>query len=340
MNKLPKEVVESNSDLIRLAKEVTDKYGILPEDISIIQSGSIKTVWKIKTPDGIFCLKRLKQSLDKALFSVNAQIFIKNAGGKVPSIFASTGGPIAQYNGQLFVLYEWLVGKDLDFGNPSDLKSAIQGLAEFHTASKGYSSNDEARVSSKLGKWPIQYSSMKNKLEAWKETAKTNKAQAVHGIYLNHTDRMLEICDKSLSLLEKSAYTTLTAPDSPSIVLCHQDYGRGNALLTRNGVYILDLDGVTFDLPARDLRKLIGKQAENKGHWDIDTINSIVGWYTLVNPMTDDEKKVLYIDMMFPHWFYGLVKNLYLNSKPVKTSEIERISRLEQSKISLLEKML
>jgi spore coat protein I len=41
----------------------------------------------------------------------------------------------------------------------------------------------------------------------------------------------------------------------PRTVLCHQDYGKGNALLTDEGVMVIDLDNVSFDLPARDLRK-------------------------------------------------------------------------------------
>jgi spore coat protein I len=42
--------------------------------------------------------------------------------------------------------------------------------------------------------------------------------------------------------------------------------------------------------------------------------------------------EVLYADLLFPHWFYGLVKNLFQNNKVLKASEIEKISLLESSK--------
>jgi len=61
-------------DLSKLASSVLEEYGIEPENISVVQSANIKTVWRIKTKDRELCLKRLKHPLDKALFSVNARI--------------------------------------------------------------------------------------------------------------------------------------------------------------------------------------------------------------------------------------------------------------------------
>jgi spore coat protein I len=41
---------------------------------------------------------------------------------------------------------------------------------------------------------------------------------------------------------------------------------------------------------------------------------------------------------LFPHWFFGLVKNQYQNAKLLKTAEIERTAELELSKVQLLAK--
>jgi spore coat protein I len=98
--------VEHGSDLKGLALEVLKNYPVMPQQISIIQSGTIKTVWKIYTASGPLCLKRLKQTYDKALFSVNAQLFIKNKGGNVPGIIVDRNNQsIVQHKDQLFVLY-------------------------------------------------------------------------------------------------------------------------------------------------------------------------------------------------------------------------------------------
>jgi spore coat protein I len=283
----------------------------------------------------------LKQSIDKALFSVNAQLYIKKSGGNVPEVILDRNGlPIVPYNEQLFVLYEWIDGNDLNFDNPSDLRHAVQGLARFHIASRGYAPDENCRVSTKLGKWPEQYSSMQKKLSDWKEAAGRENNQQNYSTYFRNADSMVNICKMAFNALEKSNYRILTTEGSNSIVLCHQDYGKGNAVATAKGVYVIDLDGVTFDLPSRDLRKIIGKQAENKGQWQTGTIGEIVSWYAEVNPLNQDERETLYIDLLYPHWFFGLVKNLFQNEKPLKMSEIERIARLEESKIPVIKALL
>jgi spore coat protein I len=327
----------TGESLEKLALEVLKRYGLIPDSMTVIQSGAIKTVWKIKVNNRLLCLKRLRQTIDKARFSVNAQIHIKNSGGLVPGIISDTGRQlVVQYNDQLFVLYEWINGTDLNFGTPSDLKRAVQGLAHFHIASKGYHPEDDSRVSTKLGKWPEQYGSMKNKLAVWRENALGNLSQPHFAAYVRYSDSMINLANQAIEKLDRSKYGQLTGENSPSIVLCHQDYGKGNAIAAGGDIYVLDLDGVTFDLPARDLRKIIGKIAENKGRWDANSIREILGWYAEVNPQNEDERETLYTDLLFPHWFYGLVKNLFQGGKPLKATEIERIVRLEEAKVPII----
>jgi spore coat protein I len=332
---------ETKKDLDDLAIRILQEYSIAPQNITIVQSGSIKTVWKIKTPDKLLCLKRLKQTYDKVLFSVNAQIYIKNSGGNVPGIILNQKGqPIVQYNDQLFVVYEWLEGKDLNFYNNADLEAALRGLATFHRASKGYRQPENARESSKFGRWPEQYASMKNRFEAWRNFALQNESSGSHASYLKCVDSMIEVSDIALEYIDRSQYKNLSAPDSDLKVLCHQDYGKGNAISTPNGVVVLDLDSVTYDFSARDLRKIIGKLAVDKDTFNINRINEILSWYSKENPITEDEKKILYTDLLFPHWFHGLIKDQYIKNKLVNPSEIERVVRFEKAKIPLLKKLL
>jgi len=329
------------NDTQNLALDVLKEYDIVPDSLSLIQGDIIKTVWKLQLKGKQLCLKRLKQTLDKALFSVNAQIYIKNSGGKVPGVILNNNKqPIVQFNDQLFVLYEWIDGTDLNFNIPADLHQALHGLASFHIASKGYCPAEQSRISSKLGKWPEQYESMKSKLLAWKDIAGQNISQPHYKAYSTYTDSMVSIANQALDCINKTNYIPLTETGSNSIVLCHQDFGRGNVLAAADGVYVLDLDGVTFDLPARDLRKIIGKNAENGGQWQAGAIKEILDWYSEINPLDDDEIKVLYADLLFPHWYFGLVKNIFKNGKPVKASAIEKIARLEETKAPLIRALM
>lgn len=322
-----------NMSLEDTARAVLMQYDVNPESIQIVQQGGVKTVWKVLSGGKMICLKRLNKSPEKALFSVEAQKYIKSNGGYVPGVIENKSGEaITYFNSELFVLYEWIEGKQLNFGRQEDFKAAMEGLAHFHISSKGYSPPEEARVSTKLAKWPEQYRSMLGRLNEWKNISRPKAGTAVYDAYLKWVDQIIALGEKAIQYIEASHYSTLSAPGSPAVVLCHQDYGKGNALLTPKGICVLDLDGVTFELAARDLRKIILKTMENQGKWDEKTVADILAWYERVNMLSPDEKQMVYIDTLFPHSFFGAVKNQFQKNKPIKAESVEKIGSIEMSK--------
>ncbi len=323
-----------------LAESVLDEYGIIPQHVKIIQNKGLKTIWKFSDNGEVMCLKRLRHSPERAYFSVNAQVYIHGNGGKVPKVIPNKkGNAVTLYENQVFVLYGWIEGRDLNFDSPGDLALAVEGLARVHQASIGYMPPGEARFSSKLGRWPGQYQSMRTNLAAWKETALQNRDRQDHACYLKHVDSVLEIADRAIRTIGESPYNDLTSTEQQQHPLCHQDYGKGNALLMGQDVYVLDLDGATYDLAARDLRKIIGQQSEDGGGWDRGRTLQIVEWYEKGRKLSTEEKQVLAIDLMFPHWFFGEVKNLYKKNKPVPAGKIERAAAFERSKLPVLKGM-
>lgn len=319
--------------LEEIARSVLAQYDVDPVKIQVIQQGGIKTVWKVFAGCGVFCLKRLKQTKEKALFSVEAQIYIKSKGGNVPDVILNKSHEsITDWNNELFVLYEWIEGKQLNFDKKEDFMAAMEGLAQFHKFSREYQPPESARVSTKIAKWPDQYRSMLNRLNEWKSVSRLKAGTAVYDAYLEWIDPILALGEEALRYLEGSNYSSLSNPDSQAVVLCHQDYGKGNALLTPGGVWILDMDGVTFELAARDLRKIILKTMENHGKWQEETMPEILSWYEKKNLLSKEEKKMVYIDTLFPHSFFGTVKNQFTKNKPVKAMSIEKIGKIEMSK--------
>jgi len=324
-----------------IARSVLARYDVDPVKIQVIQQGGIKTVWKVFTGKGTFCLKRLKQTKDKALFSVEAQRYIKSKGGNVPGIILNKSHEaITDMNNELFVLYEWIEGRQLNFDNKADFMAAMEGLAHFHKFSKGYQPPESARVSTKIAKWPDQYRSMLNRLSEWKSISSQKAGTAVYDAYLKWIDPIMALGEEAIQYLEGSSYSSLSIPGSQAVVLCHQDYGKGNALLTPGGVWILDMDGVTFELTARDLRKIILKTMENHGKWHEESMMEIVSWYEKANMLSMEEKKMVYIDTLFPHSFFGTVKNQFIKNKPVKAMSIEKIGKIEMSKENPLKSLI
>lgn len=328
---------EQNMSLQDIAKAVLAQYDVNPVKIQIIQQGGIKTVWKILSDNGSTCLKRLNKSPEKAIFSVEAQKYIKSNGGLVPRVIANKAGEsITYFQDELFVLYEWVDGKQLNFNTKDDFMAAMEGLALFHQCSKGYEPPEEARVSTKLAKWPDQYRSMLNRMREWKNISQQKAGTAVYDAYIKWIDQIVALGEKAIQHLEQTGYDELSRPGSSSVVLCHQDYGKGNALLTPKGICVLDLDGVTFELTARDLRKIILKTMETQSKWDEQVMQDIISWYEKGHALTRDERNMVYIDCLFPHAFFGSVKNQFQKNKSIKPSSIEKIGRLEMSKQNIL----
>ncbi|NLX92081.1 MAG: CotS family spore coat protein [Firmicutes bacterium] len=323
--------------LNNLARNVLLQYDIDPDKISVIQNNGLKTVWKITQGPESKCLKRLKQNKEKALFTVGAQIYIAQAGGAVPQVYLNReGNPVTEYMEQIFVLYEWIEGRDFSFARPADLRLALEGLAKFHVSSRGYTAPEGAKVSSKLGRWPHQYESMMSRMLKWKNEAAAKTENAVYKSYCRYIDAIAEMGNKALEALLKSSYSKLTDIAPEQSALCHQDYGEGNAILQGDTVYVLDLDGITYDLPVRDLRKIIGKRMEKLGRWDKKVIEDILLWYEKNNELSSEEKELLKIDLLFPHRFFGTVKNLFKKNKVLAPGEIIRIGEFELAKTDVL----
>ena len=328
-------------DYIQLASKVLLEYDISPQNLKLLQSKGLKTLWKVMYKNRLLCLKRLNQSYGQALYSVNAQIYVLNNGGDVPKIYPNTkGNPITEYNGQLFILYSWIDGRDMNLENTKDLALALGTLSKFHMHSIGYNPPSAAIVSSKLGNWPKQYASMKNRMLKIKENCVQPPNITSYSSYINNVDPIIDICNETIILINNSPYSTLCNINQNESCLCHQDFGTGNVMLSKETGVVIDLDSVTYDLPARDLRKIIGKRMLKLNDFSINSFETILKCYEVTNILSLDQRQVLKIDLMFPHWFFGLIKNLHKNLKQIDNNRISEITRFEQNKFSALQKWL
>jgi len=327
-----------SNNYLSLGSNVLLEYAIKPQNLKMLQSKGLKTLWKLTYKNIPLCLKRLNQSYEQALFSVNAQIYIFNNGGNVPKIYLNANGsPITEYNGQLFVLYSWIDGRDMNLEDPRDLALAMMSLSKFHVDSIGYESPAIAIVSSKLGNWPKQYESMKNRMLKIKEICTQNTNNASFFTYIDNIGPIIEICNKTINLINSSPYSDLCNINQKESCLSHQDFGTGNVMLSEGTCIVIDLDSVTYDLPARDLRKIIGKRMMRLKDYSIKDIETILKYYETNNILSPDQKEVIKIDLMFPHWFFGLIKTLHKNPKPINSDKISSIAKFEQNKFSALE---
>ncbi|MDB4895300.1 MAG: spore coat protein CotS [Firmicutes bacterium] len=114
-----------------------------------------------------------------------------------------------------------------------------------------------------------------------------------------------------------------------------QDYGWSNGQIGEGGVWIIDLDGVAYDLPIRDLRKLITSTMDDMGVWDTTWMKGMIDAYSQANPIESDLMQVLLIDMSLPNEFYKHVKDCVVDPVTFLDAELsDLLQRLEQSEVS------
>jgi spore coat protein I len=310
--------------------------------LEIIQAGGIKTIWKLETSLGKVCLKRIRKSIPIVRFTTAAQAYLSSKGALVARIIPTKNGLLYfVHEGYALVLYSWINGTDLEMEeNLEHLRAGIAGLAQFQKASVGFQPPEDCEIYDRMGLWPHHYTKMIEELEQWKDESEQQSSE-FHQTFARAALDIIAMAKQALQLLQASCYDEWVQSIGKYGYLIHQDYGKGNALRTSKGVYVLDLDNLAYDLPIRDLRKLITKRMEELERWDPGELQEHIRCFEAVLPFTDEQRHVLYIDFLFPHAFYGEAKNPFKKGDLEReTEKIEEAYQFEMEKWAVLKQLL
>lgn len=310
-------------------------------DIEVIQDGGIKTIWKVETSVSTVCLKRIRKSIPIVKFTTAAQAYLSAKGALVADIIPTKENDLFFiHEGYALVLYSWINGSDLEMEEVEEHAFAgIKGLAQFHKDSVGFVPPADCDTYDRMGVWPDHYKKMLEEMKQWKADA-AKEINPFNQAYIHIADEMIEMADEAYQLLQDSCYFDWVKEIGMYGYMCHQDYGKGNALQTDKGVYVLDLDNLTYDIPIRDVRKLITKRLEEIESWELADLERLISCYESVLPLTEEQRKIIYIDMLFPHNFYGCVKNPFKKGKVGEEKKILKNYQMEMYKLPVLYQVL
>jgi len=309
----------------------------------VIQGGGIKTLWKLETSEGVLCLKRIRKSIPIVEFTTAAQMYLWKNGALVAEIIPTkTGKLYFVHEGYGLVLYRWIEGTDLEMEEHEEhLAEGLAGLGRFQRLTRGFVPPQGGETYDRMGVWPTHYAGMVAELKAWKQAASSvADPDEFSSLFLTGVDRAIRWGELAARLLERSCYARWVAEIGEYGYMCHQDYGKGNALMTERGVYVLDLDNLAYDIPLRDVRKLIAKRMEKLGACGADELDRWVRVYTEQLPLTPEQLQILYIDLLFPHHYYSICKNVFAKGKPCEANKLLKSMQFEEGKLPVLERLL
>lgn len=330
-------------EIERVAQEVIAQYDMQVSEMTLITSKPDKggAIWRIMTDKGPRSLKVLHREPRRSLFCVYAQQWLVEQGARVPALIKTKNGQLYVEAGQkLWIVTDWI---SLVPASKIDIEGAealVFGLGEFHRASRGYVPPEFAQHKSRIHHWPKYYSKMIEKIGWMRDLAKAYPDAAGSGQLLSVVDQFEIQAKEALAKFENSSFRRMVAKGDPHWGLVHQDYGFSNGQVGEGGIWVIDLDGVAYDFPIRDLRKLITSMMDDMGVWDPAIMRRLIQAYHNANPIDRETYELLVIDMAFPNEFYKHIKEMIFDPLLFMNTEmgpiLERVVATQQSKQAAL----
>ncbi|TCP59430.1 CotS family spore coat protein [Tumebacillus sp. BK434] len=322
-------------ELEAMTHDVMREYDMTVSELLLITTKPDKggAIWKIQTNHGPRSLKVLHRTPQRSLYSVHAQQYLVEKGARVPGLIRSKAGELCvERGGKLWIVTDWI--EPLTPAAKVDLTGAAQlccGLGEFHQFAQGYVPPEGAQNASRLYRYPMSYQKILTKLDWFRQIAMLYSDLPASGKLLSLIDKYERQARNALYTLEQSPYKDLVQRGEAAWGFAHQDYGWSNGQVGPDGkIWIIDLDGVAYDLPIRDLRKLITSTMEDMGHWDLSWIRGMIDAYQQANPIEPELMQVLLIDMAMPNEFYKHVKEVVYEPELFLNAETEAmLDRME-----------
>lgn len=297
-----------------IARGVLTKYDMNVLSMHLVTSKPDKggAIWKLQTNHGPRSLKLLHRKPDRSLFSIGAQEYLVKKGARVPALVRTKEDHLyTEAGGKLWIVTDWIqplvpVSK-ITWNGAATL---CYGLGEFHHLSKGYVPPQGAQLSSRLHKWPAQYKKVISKMGWFRDVAEAYREKPASQLLLSVLGQFEQQAREYLERLQNSSYWKMAAMGGPYWGLAHQDFGWSNGQLGPGGIWVIDLDGVAYDFPIRDLRKIITSTMDDMGFWDLNWIRNVIQAYHQANPLDRQTYELLLIDMAFPNEFYKHIKEI------------------------------
>lgn len=304
----------------------------------LLSSRSGRTMWEVDTDQGAKILKQADMKPARMLFIAGAHEHLLSNGLPITPIHKTkNGGLCLGTEKQAYVLYDKVEGGEVIYYNLEQMKKVMNFAAQFHNASKGYIPSEESKKRGRLGKWHKLFRWKLQELEGNKAIAQSYPTDAFSMLFLEHVDKMLLKGRDALNALDERRYSAWSEEFSAAKGFCQQDFTLARFTDVEGNPFMKELHSITTDLPARDLRILLNKVMKKMSVWDSEMSVQLLAAYDASNPLTENQYRVLWTDLNFPHLFCSIAHKYYLGQKRSWSDEkyiwaLQNIIAVENSK--------
>lgn len=289
--------------------EISTQFGF-----QIYEMIPMKGVYLIKTDRGNKCLKKIGYGTQKLMYIYKAkEHIISNGFDKIDKNYLTPEGiPFAFVNDDIYVVTEWIDGRECDFKNEEDLKRAAETLAKFHLCARGFTPDEDTKVRSDIGKLTNTLDKRLATLNKMRDTARKNKRKTEFDmLYLTNVDFYTKLSKEAMKSLDIESYKKVCSDALSDKVLCHHDFTYHNILFEDNGnSYVIDFDYCKWEMQIYDVATLLVKSLKRL-NWNIDSGRLVLDAYSSIKPISVHELNILKTLLIFPQRFWRLANRYY-----------------------------
>lgn len=290
---------------------VLQAYPLTVYDCRLLSWKEKKGVWRVRTDRGVKILKMCPSTESRLRFICRAVRHLKRNGVPIPDLVRTReGSDYAANEGHSYTLSDAVEGRSPEYGDSRELRLVMRTLGRFHLASGGFEGTGDGAERIHLGLWENSYRDQLDDLADFRRRAGKAGASDFDRLFLKHAGAFIERGEKALEALKGGSYRRWVNKVERQKNLCHQDFASGNLILDDEGLHVIDMDSLTFDLPARDLRKIFNKVLKKENGGTAFAISMLRAYHS-ANPLKEEEYGVLKADLLFPHLFYGIGSKYY-----------------------------
>ncbi|MDR6549952.1 aminoglycoside phosphotransferase family protein [Paenibacillus qinlingensis] len=317
-----------------LLKAVALTYSLTIERVELIRHTSRAFVVKITADEGLFILKRMRMDEYRLRHMLDVEDFLRSRGIHIPFVYPTDEAQnYMRYKGNLYVLQQWICGVAYPLTTVDKAVKLAALLGSIHMISKEYPASI-GPIYHGSARWEREYEEALCYLERWKnESLQSDEPWRL--AVLSYID--FSIATGKYVQEQISACSRAWKENQPQLVVSHNDFHLQNIVQAESqDIYILDWEFVRFDVPSRDLNRLLYAIVKKTSGWNPLVFKKVMRAYLAQNGLTSHEMKFMYLDLAFPH---NVCRNLLWGKFSRMTGEqIKDLLQKEQDKaVYLLE---
>lgn len=314
-----------------------------------------------ETPQGLRILSDYTGSENKALFENCVMEKIREGGYHgVDMILPNKEGQLISrdWEGNKYVVKEWYVGRECDTSSENEILAAVGNLARIHRLMQLEPDNEFCKsftAQAPLTELRAQNAELR-KIRSY--VRKKNDKCQFERLLLNCFEKYYaqameaeEKLEKAGGLLADSNEAGISGCFSGQQIsrgrqgsVCHGDYNHHHVLMCGYDIATTNFEYCKFDFQVNDLYRFMRKILE-KHDWNQRLGMRMLERYALERPISREERRLLYVRMLYPEKFRKLANHYYGSNKAWVSGrfleKLENLNRQEEKKdkfVKLLEK--